>query len=398
MTLTKTRSFLFRRVTTLSFSRLQVALLGGVALAATSVLPMASPATAVSVQELSHYVQPVHFIPADAPSTAGAESLRQAGMNIQRQWAGWGLTYRLSSDLKTVRSQVPCSALKSNLGDSSGNDRVIELVKNEMFKQIGNDPNAIYTIFTECADTGYWAQQSERFTLYYGELTRLMASGSQNWGVIGHELGHVVGIPHENCINEPNMAYIQELASGGYPTAPSKSLMCHKLWPNVNPPMAYQRAIAFKTACPWLLECAHPQGSVAAQPQVQSVRVGNLKPQSSGKCLQPENGGTANGTIVIQANCNGDRNQLVQREGNYFKFYASGKCLEVSNWSREPGGRVQIWDCVGGTNQRWHERSGSYSAEHSGQCLDVSGNSFAPGARLIQWPCNGQGNQRFNIG
>jgi hypothetical protein len=81
----------------------------------------------------------------------------------------------------------------------------------------------------------------------------------------------------------------------------------------------------------------------------------------------------------------------------------SGKCLDVGNWSRQPNAWVNQFSCHGGSNQRWYYwlvPGTSYSLiinEWSGQCLDIAGWSLNDGVRLQQFPCHGFDNQQFSF-
>ncbi|MEV8034992.1 RICIN domain-containing protein [Streptomyces sp. NPDC002742] len=87
---------------------------------------------------------------------------------------------------------------------------------------------------------------------------------------------------------------------------------------------------------------------------------------SSDKCLDAK--GSANGTPVVLADCDGTTSQLWTIEGFYgsgadlgaylLVHRGSGRCLDAGNpaFPTPPptGARLQIWDCISKPNAPWH--------------------------------------------
>ncbi|WFE40781.1 ricin-type beta-trefoil lectin domain protein [Micromonospora sp. WMMD998] len=120
-----------------------------------------------------------------------------------------------------------------------------------------------------------------------------------------------------------------------------------------------------------------------------------LRSESSGRCLDVDNGGTANGTGTLIWDCHGNSNQQFTASGQTLQVL--GKCLDVPT-SATNGTRVQIWDCNGGTNQQWtFNGNGTVSnVRFPSLCLDVDGAASANGTRVILWTCHGNTNQRWS--
>jgi hypothetical protein len=133
----------------------------------------------------------------------------------------------------------------------------------------------------------------------------------------------------------------------------------------------------------------------------------------SGKCLDVEASGTANGVSLQQWDCGNPAsaiNQvftLVPRGNSYYQLVArnSGRCLDVVNGSQSNGAWVQQWDCLGDgqLNQIWLGAPlGSYTqfrAKHDDKCLEIGGPTFNNGAKAQQWSCLGesQANQLWSF-
>lgn len=125
----------------------------------------------------------------------------------------------------------------------------------------------------------------------------------------------------------------------------------------------------------------------------------------SGKCMDVEYSGTANGVGVWQYACNGTGAQSfdVVDLGNGFHRITntnSGKSLDIRDVSYDDGARLQQWDYGGGLNQQWslqRNGDGSYRvvARHSGKSLDVSGGHTDDTAPIIQWPGHDGNNQKW---
>jgi hypothetical protein len=132
--------------------------------------------------------------------------------------------------------------------------------------------------------------------------------------------------------------------------------------------------------------------------------------QTSTKCVDDTEWGTANGTPVQQYGCgNHQANQqweLDPTDGGYYKVinHYNGLALDVTGGpgATASGIKVQTWGYGGGANQQWKLESlgnGYYRliARHSGKCLDVPSSSINNGVVLQQWDCNGTGAQSFQM-
>ncbi|WP_197034556.1 RICIN domain-containing protein [Glycomyces sp. NRRL B-16210] len=129
--------------------------------------------------------------------------------------------------------------------------------------------------------------------------------------------------------------------------------------------------------------------------------------RGSGKCLDVQDGSTANGAGIIQWDCWGGSNQRWELQDAGSGFYrivsqASGRCLDVDGASTANGAKAIQWACNSGANQQWELRSvgGGHVeivARHSGKCLDVLDGSTANGAEVIQWECVGAANQQWSV-
>ncbi|MEH0818806.1 MULTISPECIES: glycoside hydrolase family 27 protein [unclassified Micromonospora] len=120
-----------------------------------------------------------------------------------------------------------------------------------------------------------------------------------------------------------------------------------------------------------------------------------LRSESSGRCLDVDNAGTANGTGTLIWDCHNNVNQQFTANGQALQVL--GKCLDVPT-NATAGTRVQIWDCNGGTNQQWTiNGNGTVSnVRFPSLCLDVDNAGTANGTRVIVWTCHGNTNQRWS--
>jgi hypothetical protein len=126
----------------------------------------------------------------------------------------------------------------------------------------------------------------------------------------------------------------------------------------------------------------------------------------SGKALDVNAHGTADGSNVIQWTYGGGNNQrwtLTHLGSNVYSIIGveSGKALEVASTSTANGTNVDIRTYGGASNQRWtiSATSGGYfrvtPVSSSGSALDVSNVSTADGANVHQWSWTGGNNQQW---
>lgn len=131
-----------------------------------------------------------------------------------------------------------------------------------------------------------------------------------------------------------------------------------------------------------------------------------LKGVHSGRCLDVQNGSTADGANVQLWDCNGATAQQFKFEAKsdgYFQVrnIASNKCLDVWGRSTADAAEISQYTCSGGDNQLFKVedvRSGGVVrliARHSGKTLDAWGWGTANGTNIVQWPVTGGDNQLF---
>ncbi|GIG90570.1 alpha-galactosidase [Plantactinospora endophytica] len=120
-----------------------------------------------------------------------------------------------------------------------------------------------------------------------------------------------------------------------------------------------------------------------------------LRSESSGRCLDVDNSGTANGTGTLIWDCHTDANQRFSQSGQSLQVL--GKCLDIPT-NATAGTRVQIWDCNGGTHQQWtFNGNGTISnARFPSLCLDVNNAGTTNGTTVLVWTCHAAANQRWS--
>jgi putative hemolysin len=134
-----------------------------------------------------------------------------------------------------------------------------------------------------------------------------------------------------------------------------------------------------------------PAGETAATPAAYTVVNRN-----SGKCLDLENGSTADGANVRQWTCTGGNNQrwrIEDRADDTSRLVnvASGKVLDIANCGSADGTDIRQWSWLNNTCQRFQP---FYSAgggwvrlvnRATGKVADVANCSTADGADVRQW-------------
>jgi glucose/arabinose dehydrogenase len=81
---------------------------------------------------------------------------------------------------------------------------------------------------------------------------------------------------------------------------------------------------------------------------------GELRVFGTTRCVQPENGLTANATRTVIATCNGQATQQWKRNTNGTIVHkSSSQCLDVKGANTADGTPTQLWKCHGRTNQQW---------------------------------------------
>ena len=129
------------------------------------------------------------------------------------------------------------------------------------------------------------------------------------------------------------------------------------------------------------------------------VHLGPITSGIAGKCVDDNNGSTADGTHVQLWDCNNTAAQTwYWANGQVQLGGPGGKCLDVTGAGTSNGTLVELWECNGGTNQQWVAQSdGSLKGVGSGRCLDDPGFATANGTQLEIWDCNGGNNQKWTM-
>ncbi|MGA5518031.1 lectin [Streptomyces pseudogriseolus] len=126
------------------------------------------------------------------------------------------------------------------------------------------------------------------------------------------------------------------------------------------------------------------------------TRTGEVK-GVNGKCLDVDNGGTADGTEIQIWTCNSSAAQrwTVADDGT---LRALGKCLDVSGGGSADGTRIQLWTCNGTGAQKWAAQSdGTVRNPQSGKCMDASGGTWEDGTPVHLWTCHTGANQKWTL-
>lgn len=78
---------------------------------------------------------------------------------------------------------------------------------------------------------------------------------------------------------------------------------------------------------------------------------------------------------------------------------STGLCMDIENGAMSAGTNVMQWTCTGAAWQKWSydATTGLIRSLHDPRyCLDNSGR-YDDGANIVIWPCNGNANQRFTL-
>ncbi|GAA5001201.1 ricin-type beta-trefoil lectin domain protein [Kitasatospora paranensis] len=122
---------------------------------------------------------------------------------------------------------------------------------------------------------------------------------------------------------------------------------------------------------------------------------GEITSDYAGKCVDVNNGVSANGRPVEIWDCNNSAAQLFTAQPNgTVKFL--DRCLDAYNNGTANGTLVQLFDCSGNANQQWVFRpDGSILNPVSGRCLDLPNSNVTNGTQLQLYDCNQTGAQRW---
>jgi len=115
----------------------------------------------------------------------------------------------------------------------------------------------------------------------------------------------------------------------------------------------------------------------------------------SNRCIDVQNGSSANGTPVQMWDCNGTAAQRWTMTSSN-AVMAMGKCLDIINSGTANRTQVQLWDCTGAGNQKWIPQGNSTLLNpQSGRCLEIIDFNVNNGAPLGIQDCHGYDNQRW---
>ena len=133
----------------------------------------------------------------------------------------------------------------------------------------------------------------------------------------------------------------------------------------------------------------------------------HLVSRYSNKVMAALNGGTTNGTKLVQWGHNGGDEQkwtFTHLGNGQYKVtgVASGRVMDVSGVSTANAANIHLWDWLNGNNQKWTVTpvgDGYFrvTAVHSGKVADVEGPSTADGADVHQWNYVGVLNQHWRM-
>lgn len=128
---------------------------------------------------------------------------------------------------------------------------------------------------------------------------------------------------------------------------------------------------------------------------------------SSGKVLTAYNGGTSDGTPVVQktdANSGSQQWKLAYTSAGYLTVtgVTSGKALDINAASTWPGAQLQLGTPSGSVSQQWliaPAGSGTYTIESrsNGYKVDVYQAGTTDNTPIDQWFTNGSSNQRWKL-
>ncbi|MFF4448767.1 ricin-type beta-trefoil lectin domain protein [Streptomyces sp. NPDC001502] len=123
---------------------------------------------------------------------------------------------------------------------------------------------------------------------------------------------------------------------------------------------------------------------------------------ASGKCLDVQGGGTADGTPVQVYTCTGSGAQSWQLFGDdhglHLRNTKSFKCLEVASNKNANGTKIQIATCNSSPAQTWDfnlRATTGLKSVGTGKCMDLPAYDNSVDARL--WDCNTSGSQQFDV-
>ncbi|MGI8335224.1 RICIN domain-containing protein [Actinomadura scrupuli] len=117
----------------------------------------------------------------------------------------------------------------------------------------------------------------------------------------------------------------------------------------------------------------------------------------SGKCLDDNGQGTADGNKVQIWDCTGSASQTwtVYNDSTIRIF---GKCLDVKGGGTANNTPVDLSTCTGAGAQKWEVSPTGYLINpQSGKCLDDPGSSSTNGTQVDLWTCTVAANERWTL-
>jgi Ricin-type beta-trefoil lectin domain/Glycosyl hydrolases family 18 len=140
---------------------------------------------------------------------------------------------------------------------------------------------------------------------------------------------------------------------------------------------------------------------------VRSGATYQLVRKGSGKCLDVNGAGTADGTNIQQWTCNGTPAQAFRVDdvgGGKVRLVNphANKCVDINGAGTANGTNVQLWTCNGtGAQSFVIEDMGDGTSRlrnpNSGKCVDVNGAGAADGTNVQLWTCNTTDAQRWRF-
>ena len=118
----------------------------------------------------------------------------------------------------------------------------------------------------------------------------------------------------------------------------------------------------------------------------------------TGKCLDDNAAGTANGTAIQLFTCNGTAAQQFAVPGDG-TLQVMGKCVDATSSGTANGTLIQLFDCNGTGAQQWtwNSATGALQNPQSGRCLDDPSSSTTDGTQLQLFDCNGTAAQQWAL-
>jgi hypothetical protein len=172
--------------------------------------------------------------------------------------------------------------------------------------------------------------------------------------------------------------------------------------------MTYDRNIPMRMSRPLLIALgsiaalatsilAFPTSASAANPDQISNPMQSV-------CLQPENGSTSLGVLILQEPCNGSAEQHWTRDGLHYINLHSGLCLDAGGPKAAGHNQTIQYPCNGARVQNWASGSSAPGAvttlisQTSGnRCLELPGGFPASGNGAWLSGCNGSLTQQWLI-